>query len=847
MKTTKSRMTTAIVVAAFGLGVAVAHAATNNAPSVKSGDTTASAGAQPAAFGVERIKLGGVFGHRIDTMIKGNLFKIDMEESHLSHYRTRPGNKAYRGLGLTLDGVVRLCAYSQDPELLRLKDLWINELISTQDADGYIGLYPKGQQYGPDSMYSIQESCQIILGLTADYQIFGNKRSLEAARKLADNLIANWTGDCPVNPVISDGEALVLISEVTGDPKYVNWLKEKYSPGGELHPGWVMKLGGESIKRLNLEGRHLYTWCDVNLGMLNLNRHFPDEWLTAAWPQMIDWLKDGGALPQGSFAEVERWRRSWTTRAGMGPNPELLSKNNDHRTYIGESCPKRYVTTLLDRLMEEKPEPYFGDVIERTYYNGIFAAQTPDGRHLAYDLSVEGTRVVNPADHYCCPGNLRRAFAYLPGYIYRQLKDGLYVNLYTESDATLALAGGVKMKIRQVTDYPVSGSIRVEINPNATVKTPLVFRIPAWCDAPAVKLNGKAARDVMPGTFLRLDREWKTGDVVTLDFPMKWRWIKGIREQEGRACLLRGPVAYTLNPFRSGLDWYQDMQIDGWSVQKLTKKEIPIPNLAEHMKAFARLEEITLDPQTLSPPTADTSIHPFGQSVTVKGWLGEPKGAAGQTFTFTEFVDPQGRKVFLKLSDRSSEVDDELFGKETHEKTVYPARWETVKQGLDATAMAKVPDAGLEQAVRLKPMRGSYEMETAQGELAGRPAWMSCSLAKTGKRRMEFRVYDDKFQNGACSNVVLSVLYLDKGDCKVSLIYDSGDDVVRQRGRAPGAFKPGGEFFIGHTGAIKRHDFNLPDARFGKNLLLEGTDFRLIADKEVDFVILGAFLQPAAK
>jgi hypothetical protein len=699
-------------------------------------------------------------------------------------------------------------------------------------------------------MYSIQESAQIILALTADYRSFGNKRSLEAARKVADNLIANWNrhpqGKCPVNPVISDGEALVVISEVTGDPKYLNWLKEKYAPGAELHPGWLMKLGGDPLKKLNLEGRHLYTWCDVNLSMLGLNRHFPDKWLTAAWPQMIDWLKDGGALPQGSFAWEERYRRSQTTRTGMDEHdPEFLWKQpKDIRTKCGESCPKRYVVALLDRVMEEKPNPYFGDVMERAYYNGIFASQTPNGRHLAYDLSVEGTRVVNPVDYYCCPGNLRRAFAYLPGYIYRKLKDGLYVNLHTESEATLALDGGTRTKIKQSTDYPVSGNIRLEINPESPVKTPLAFRIPAWCDAPAVRLNGNAVRDVQPGTFLRLEREWKAGDTVELDFPMKWRWVRGIREQEGRACLLRGPVSYTLNPFRSGLGWYRDMQIDGMGIAKVIQKKIPIPHLAEHMEAFARLGKITLDPKTLSLPQADTSIHPYGQCATVKGWLGEPKGAPDQTFTFTEFVDPQGRKVFFKLSDPSSAVDDELFGKEIHEKTVYPARWETVKNGLNATAVAQVPDAGLDQALVIKPMRGSHEMETAKGELAGRPAWMSASVAKTGKRRMEFRVDDQRFSEGACSNVLLSVLYLDKGDCKASLLYDSGDDVVRQRGREPGAFKPGGEFQIGNTGTIKRHDFKLPDARFGKNLLLEGTDFRLVANKDADFVILGAFLQP---
>jgi uncharacterized protein len=825
-------------------------------PASKPAAAVIPAGAQQAAFGVESIKLGGVFGHRIETMIKGNLFKLDMEQTFLAYFRNKRENvpQGYRALGKTLDAAVRFAAYTGDRKMIEWKNLWIDELISTQESNGYIGCFPVGPLRAVAS-FDTHEKGTILLPLINDYRIFGRSKSLEAARRLADEMIATWSPRIPDTALWTVEEPMILLSDVSGDKKYVDWVRDTFFPGGKFSEtwGWTRRLGGNPlVPPLNMEGQHLYRWCDVNIVMLNLNRYHPAPALVAAWPQLISWLQDGGALPQAAFSQHERFRRSQTTRTGMADDPEYLRMGGlggrtDSRVGICCSCSKTLITMLLDRLMEEKPDSYFGDVMERTYYNGLFASQTPDGRHLAYDLSVEGTRVVNPEDYYCCPGNLRRAFAYLPGYLYRQLKDGLYVNLYTESDATLALSGGAKMKIKQVTDYPISGNIRVEINPSAPVKTPLVFRIPAWCDAPVVKLNGEAVADVKPGTFLRLDREWKVGDVVALDFPMKWRWVKGIREQEGRACLLRGPVSYTLNPFRSGLDWYQDMKIDGWPVRRVCNKTYPIPNYTEHMSAFAYLEEITLDPKTISTPTADAHIHLFGQSATVKGWLGAPKGAADQTFTFTQFVDPQGRKVFFKLSDLSVAVDDELFGKEIHEKTVYPARWEAVKKGLDKAAIAKVPDEGLSQALKIKPMRGSYEAETAQGELAGRPAWMSCSLAKTGKRRMEFRVYDDKFQNGACSNVTITVLYLDKGDCKMSLLYDSGDDVVRVKGRAPGAFKPGGAFQIGNSGTIKRQDFKLPDARFGKNLMLEGTDFRLVANKDTDFVILGAFLQAAAK
>ena len=71
--------TNRIKVAGIGLGMAGAQGATNNAPADQSDGTTSSAAAQQVAFGVESIKLGGVFGHRLVTMIKSNLYMSDPE------------------------------------------------------------------------------------------------------------------------------------------------------------------------------------------------------------------------------------------------------------------------------------------------------------------------------------------------------------------------------------------------------------------------------------------------------------------------------------------------------------------------------------------------------------------------------------------------------------------------------------------------------------------------------------------------------------------------------------------------------------------------------------------------
>ena len=866
---TASRLLKPALFSAFCLLAAVsstmAQAATGNAPSVKSGNTAASAGSQQAAFGVESIKLGGVFGHRIDTMIKGNLFKIDLEKDFLQYFRGHKLKMGFRGNGLMLDAAVHFAAYSQNEELIRWKNHWIDELISTQAPDGYIGLVLPGPNRGAVNFDLSEKGCN-LLALVNDYRFFGRQNSLEAARKLGDEFIASfnpahfgklWTCEYP----------LIALSEASGDPKYVDWVRATFFPDGKISTMWTNGLGGwdlrnygmgsgfggDPLKPLNMEGLHAYRWCDINVSMLYLNRHYPNPALRAGYPQMIAWIKDGGSLAPGSFVLDEKWRRSQTARTALDHDPEFL-KRHITRTKVGENCAKRYVVELLHLAMQERPNPYYGDVMERTIYNGLFAGMSPTGRMLSYDLSVEGTRLANFVDHFCCPGNLRRALGYLPGYFYHQQGNQIYFNLYGESDARLRLSGGKTIRLVQKTDYPASGKIQILVESSKPVEQELLFRVPAWCQNPQVRLNGKSLSGVQSGTFFPLKREWKTGDALELNFPMEWRWMRGIREQEGRAVLARGPIIYSLNPFTSGITnyvdlqvnvddpWFADHQTASWGHPRVNNKANVIPGYEEHEESMRALEGITLEPSSINGPVADDSV-PFGSKVTVKGWLGTPKGVPNRSFVFNSFDHPNGRKIYLKLSDRSIEVDDELFGKEIHEKTVYPARWAAVTNGLNVT---EVPDAGLDQALLVKPMRGSYWTETAKGVLAGRDAWMSCSLANAGQRRVEFRVYDPRFSAGACSNVLLSVLYLDKGNCTVSLLYDYGDGKVYTAGK-PGAFKPGGDIQIGNSGTIKRIDFNLPDARFGKNMVNEGTDFRLVADKEVDFVILGAFLQPAKK
>ncbi len=178
--------------------------------------------------------------------------------------------------------------------------------------------------------------------------------------------------------------------------------------------------------------------------------------------------------------------------------------------------------------MRLEGNPRYADLIERTIYNALFAAQSSDGRHIRYYTPLEGNREYFPADTYCCPCNYRRIVADLPAMVYYRSGTGLAVSLYAPSEATIALEGGVSLQVRQETDYPSSGRVVLRLDPSRPAKFPLQLRIPRWCQKATATVNGQPwQKPIIPGKFLCLERQWTAGDRVTLDLPMTWRLVAG--------------------------------------------------------------------------------------------------------------------------------------------------------------------------------------------------------------------------------------------------------------------------------------------------------------------------------
>jgi DUF1680 family protein len=125
----------------------------------------------------------------------------------------------------------------------------------------------------------------------------------------------------------------------------------------------------------------------------------------------------------------------------------------------------------------------------------------------------------------------------MPTYLYGLWNGEPAVLMYTDSQARYDTPG---VTIRQETDFPASGEVKLHIQPDQPVRFALHLRIPPYAQGASVQVNGETAASVTPGSFAVIEREWQLGDTLQLHLPFS------ITAQANRqvAALVRGPLVY---------------------------------------------------------------------------------------------------------------------------------------------------------------------------------------------------------------------------------------------------------------------------------------------------------------
>jgi hypothetical protein len=191
----------------------------------------------------------------------------------------------------------------------------------------------------------------------------------------------------------------------------------------------------------------------------------------------------------------------------------------------------------------------YADVMELALFNGALTGLARDGAHYFYSNPLESRGQHRRWDWHvcpCCTMNVSRLVASVAGYAISTREDGVAFHLYGGFETTATLAG-VKVSLREASDYPWSGEVRIDIDPETPAAFDLKLRIPGWAKGATAAVNGEPVKLAPVNGYATIHRVWRTGDAVTLDLKMPAERLyahPNVGMDVGRAALRRGPLIY---------------------------------------------------------------------------------------------------------------------------------------------------------------------------------------------------------------------------------------------------------------------------------------------------------------
>ncbi|MCX7798771.1 MAG: glycoside hydrolase family 127 protein [Fimbriimonadales bacterium] len=215
----------------------------------------------------------------------------------------------------------------------------------------------------------------------------------------------------------------------------------------------------------------------------------------------------------------------------------------------------------LEKLLATFGDPLFGDRLEMLAYNALPATFDPWMRAHQYDQQANQVLcdihprawVNNEPDSNlfgldpnfgCCTANYHQGWPkFVASLCMRSEDDGLALVAHGPCEVRTTVRGAA-VSLRVETDYPFRDTVEVRYDGPDGHRFPLWVRIPAWAKGATV-----AGVDAPEGTFHKVDRQWKPGDVLTIRLPMAPRVL---RRPSGGIAVARGPLVFSL---RIGERW----------------------------------------------------------------------------------------------------------------------------------------------------------------------------------------------------------------------------------------------------------------------------------------------------
>ena len=513
--------------------------------------------------------------------------------------------------GKYLTSGVQILRLINDERLKNWLSKFVKILIKLQAEDGYLGPWPKTSRLtGTAPNCSMQTwdawgHYHIMFGLLLWYEDTKDKSALLCASQIGDLLCKKFlgvresgkrlvdTGWAEVN--LAPVHGLCILYRMTGKKKYLDMalqIVDEFGAQGKDGP-----LAGDYLKSA-LMGKRFYQtpkprWESLHpiMGLAEL------YWIT------------GNKNYRKAFQHL--WQSMVTFdrhNNGGFTSGEQATGNPYDRGAIETCCTVAWLAMSVE-MLKMTGSSLVADEMELSTLNSVVGMHSCTGRWVTYNTPMDGQRyasghhivfqaLAGSSELNCCSVNGPRGLGIISDWALMQDQEGLVVNWYGPSIGTAVLTDSTTVKLRQKTDYPVSGKISLYVSPSKKAFFALKLRVPCWSVRTKVGLNGKWLPAVKSGTYLSIQRQWVEGDIIELDIDISLHFWKGERESKHLTSVYRGPILLTY-----------DRRYNLEHVQKKTGVIFKGPT--NEPANFLGVPELNGNPLQLFPAKCKNWMHPL--------------------------------------------------------------------------------------------------------------------------------------------------------------------------------------------------------------------------------------------
>ena len=451
-----------------------------------------------------------------------------------------------------LEGMAYSLKNNPDPVLEAKCDEWIDKFAAAQQKDGYINTFytltglDRWTDMDKHEMYCAGHMFEAAV---AYYNVTGKRKLLDVSERMAAHMMDTFgPGKRDWVPGHEEVElALVKLFEATGKREYLDfaaWLLEERGHGhGSFGDDrvWPPKYYQDEVpvrEATDISGhavRSMYLYC----GMADVAAYTGDQGYIDALKRLWDVVVNRNMYVTGGIGLLRH-------SEGFGeayhlPNLEAYC----------ETCASVGMVLWNWRMNQFTGDAKYVDVLERSMYNGALSGISLAGDRFFYVNPLESL-----GDHHrqawygcaCCPSQICRFLPSIGNYIYGVSDDAVWVNLFIGNTAELTV-GGKQLTIKQETEYPWDGVVKMTVGLEGSLKTAVRVRIPGWCKSWSLSVCGAECRPEVENGYAVIERKWHDGDEIHLVLDMPVEMVAAdprVKDDEGMRAVQRGPLVYCI-------------------------------------------------------------------------------------------------------------------------------------------------------------------------------------------------------------------------------------------------------------------------------------------------------------